>query len=215
MDHVLKDIIDSPKLPDYVNELQQYLLLEEAKRNSFYENIRDDEKAEFINGEVIYHSPAKEKHNVIVGNLNYILSRFARELKLGVVRGEKALVKMRRNYFEPDICFFRKEIADAFKGDTMFYPVPDFVVEVLSDSTEKRDRGVKFVDYALNGVKEYWLVNADKKSVEQYILENDAFVLIEKVQHATIRCKVLKGLEIPVEAIFDEDANQIFLKGMG
>ncbi len=122
MDNVLKDIIDSPKLPDYVNELQQYLLLEEAKRNSFYENIRDDEKAEFINGEVIYHSPAKEKHNVIVGNLNYILSRFARELKLGVVRGEKALVKMRRNDFEPDICFFRKEIADAFNDDTMFYP---------------------------------------------------------------------------------------------
>jgi len=64
MDHVLKDIIDSPKLPDYVNELQQYLLLEEAKRNTFYENLRDDEKAEFINGEVIYHSPAKHEKRI-------------------------------------------------------------------------------------------------------------------------------------------------------
>ena len=59
MDYILKDIIDSPKLPDYINELQQYFLQEEVKRNAFYENVRDDEKAEFVNGEVIYHSPAK------------------------------------------------------------------------------------------------------------------------------------------------------------
>jgi len=121
---------------------------------------------------------------------------------------------MRRNDFEPDVCFFRKEVSDSFGHDTMFYPVPDFVVEVLSDSTEKRDRGVKFVDYALNGVKEYWLVDADKKSVEQFILENDSFVLTEKVRHGTIRCRVLEGLEIPVDAIFDEDANESFLKAM-
>lgn len=49
MDSVLKDIIDLPKLPDYINELQQYLLYEEAKRNAFYKNVRDDEKAEFVN----------------------------------------------------------------------------------------------------------------------------------------------------------------------
>lgn len=214
MDNLLKHIIDSPKLPDYVNELQQYLLEEEAKRNAFYENVSDDEKAEFINGEVIFSSPAKEKHNMVVGNLNYIFSRFARKFKLGIVRGEKALVKMRRNDFEPDICFFRKEIADTFKGDTMFYPVPDFVVEVLSDTTQKRDRGVKFVDYALNDVKEYWLVDTDKKSVEQYILEGEVFMLAEKRQHGTIRCKVLEGLEVPLDAIFDEEDNEAFLREM-
>jgi len=114
----------------------------------------------------------------------------------------------------PISVFFRKELSDSFKADTMFYPVPDFVVEVLSDSTEKRDRGVKFVDYAFNGVKEYWLVNTDQKSVEQYILENDAFILTEKVQHGTIRCRVLEGLEIPVDAIFDKDTNELFLKEM-
>ncbi len=52
MDAVLKDILQSPRLPDYVNELQQYLLEEDAKRKAFYQNMRDDEKAEFINGEV-------------------------------------------------------------------------------------------------------------------------------------------------------------------
>ncbi len=214
MDNILKDIIDSPKLPDYINELQQYLLYEESKRNAFYENVRDDEKAEFVNGEVIYHSPARDKHTVVIFNTGSIFKRYARKNKSGVVRGEKSLVRLRRNDFEPDICFFRKEIADTFNDDTMFYPAPDFVVEVLSDSTEKRDRGIKFVDYALNGVKEYWLVNYKNQCIEQYFLENNTFELNEKVQHGTIRCKVLQGLEIPLQAIFNEEENEVFLKEM-
>ncbi len=212
MDNLLKDILDSPKLPDYVEELKLYLLQEEAKRNAFYEEIRDDEKGEFINGEVIMSSPSKEKHTAVVSNLKDIFNRFARKNKLGVVRGEKALVRLRRNDFEPDICFFRKEISNTFHPDTMLYPVPDFIVEVLSTSTQKRDRGVKFVDYALNGVKEYWIVDADKKSVEQYFLEGEVFVLNEKRLHGSIQCKVLAGLEIPLEAVFEEEANEAFFK---
>lgn len=214
MDYILKDIIDSPKLPDYINELQQYFLKEEVKRNAFYENVRDDEKAEFVNGEVIYHSPAKHKHTLVVGNLNYVFTRFVRKNSVGIITGEKSLIKLRRNDFEPDICFFRKEVSEGFKPETMFYPAPDFVVEVLSDSTEKRDRGIKFVDYALNGVKEYWLVNYKNQCIEQYFLENNAFSLNEKVQHGTIRCKVLEGLEVPLKAIFDEEENEAFLKEM-
>lgn len=214
MDYILKDIIDSPKLPDYINELQQYFLKEEVKRNAFYENVRDDEKAEFVNGEVIYHSPAKHKHTLVVGNLNYVFTRFVRKNSVGIITGEKSLIKLRRNDFEPDICFFRKEVSEGFKPETMFYPAPDFVVEVLSDSTEKRDRGIKFVDYALNGVKEYWLVNYKNQCVEQYFLENNTFSLNEKVQHGTIRCKVLEGLEIPLKAIFNEEENEAFIKEM-
>ncbi len=198
MDAVLKDILQSPRLYDYVNELQQYLLEEDAKRKAFYHNMRDDEKVEFINGEVVYHSPAKNKHITLVENIGNILTRFVRKNKVGQVLREKALVKLRRNDFEPDICFFRKEVADAFEPNTMFYPVPDFVVEVLSDSTERIDRGVKRIDYALNGVKEYWLVDADKKFVEQYVLQTDEFELAEKIQHGTVRCKVLDGLVIPL-----------------
>lgn len=139
---------------------------EESKRRKFYASVRDDEKAEFILGEIVRHSPAKEKHDVIVQNLSMILVQFVRKTNIGVIRSEKALVLLLRNDFEPDICFFSKSIADTFADDTMFYPAPDFVVEVLSESTEKKDRGVKFDDYAFNGVKEYWLVDADKQVVE-------------------------------------------------
>lgn len=211
MDSLLKNILLSPKLPDYIQEMQEYLQQEKEKRNTFYEIVRDDEKAEFISGEIVYHSPSKEKHTLIIENLGCILQKFVRKNGLGAIRREKALVQLRRNDFEPDICFFRKEVADNFEPDTMFYPAPDFVVEVLSSSTESKDRGIKFIDYALNGVKEYWLIDPDQQFVEQYFLDGEKFVLAEKVKHGTICCNVIDDLEIPLTAIFNEEENDAFL----
>lgn len=215
MDAVLTSLLQSPKLPDYVRELTDYLRAEEAKRKAFYQDVRDDQKAEFIHGEVVYHSPAKEKHNLIRQNLEFIFLRHVRKTKAGIIRGEKALVQMTRNDFEPDLCFFNKKKAESLSGDTLFYPVPDFVVEILSKSTEKNDRGIKKDDYALHGVQEYWLVHPDKKEVEQYVLDGHVFQLKAKMDNGTVRCNVLQGLEIPLEAIFDEEVNDRFLSAMG
>ena len=41
----------------------------------------------------------------------------------------------------------------------MKYPAPDFIAEILSPSTDERDRGIKFEDYAAHGVGEYWLLD--------------------------------------------------------
>ncbi len=214
MDAVLNPILQSPRLPDYVRELTMYLEEEQKKRRAFYQNVRDDEKAEFINGEVVCHSPAKKKHIVAIENLGNILAAFGRKKGVGIIMREKALVRLQRNDFEPDICFFSKEVAATFSDDTMFYPAPDFVVEVLSESTEYRDRGIKMDDYALNGVKEYWLVNTDKKLIEQYLLQNKKYSLKEKLSHGTVVCEVLTGLEIPVAAIFDALENERYLNSI-
>ncbi len=54
---------------------------------------------------------------------------------------------------------------------------PDLVVEVLSLSTEARDRGIKKDAYEAAGVREYWIVDPDDKAVEVYILENGKYKL--------------------------------------
>ena len=41
----------------------------------------------------------------------------------------------------------------------MLFPAPDFAVEVLSPSTQKNNRGIKFDDYALHNVSEYWIID--------------------------------------------------------
>ena len=69
------------------------------------------------------------------------------------------MITLTRNDYEPDICFFRKDKSDNFTEDQVLFPAPDLVIEVLSDSTEKRDRGVKFKDYQAHKIEEYWIID--------------------------------------------------------
>jgi WD40 repeat protein len=75
-----------------------------------------------------------------------------------------------RNDYEPDVCFWRAAQSLAFQRGQLKFPPPDFIAEVLSPTTEKVDRGVKFEDYAANGVGEHWLIEPRLDQVEQYLL---------------------------------------------
>jgi Uma2 family endonuclease len=211
---ILKPLLQTTNLQDYVLYLQEYLKSEQEKRLFYYDKISEQEKSEFINGEIICHSPVKRDHNLVVGNLYTLISTFVKVNKLGFVGVEKIMVKLTRNDFEPDICFFKKEKSKHFTKDEMFFPAPDFVVEVLSKSTEKRDRGVKMEDYAQHGVQEYWLINTTEKCVEQYKLdvEKQEFSLFKKVSSGTIKSFVIDKFTISLTAIFDEGAHLKALK---
>jgi Uma2 family endonuclease len=82
------------------------------------------------------------------------------------------------------------------------------VVEVLSESTERIDRGTKFEDYAAHGVTEYWIVDADRRVLEQYVLRGDAYELAIKTGDGTVRCVAIPGAEFPVRALFDDPAHE-------
>ncbi len=53
------------------------------------------------------------------------------------------------------------------------YGAPDFLVEVLSPSTRRKDMSIKLAKYTEAGVREYWLVDPDKKKILVYLLEED------------------------------------------
>ena len=128
--------------------------------------------------------------------------------QLGWLGVEKAMISLTRNDFEPDLVFFRQEKAAAFEGDQLLFPAPDFVIEILSPSTAKNDRGVKMRDYAQHGVEEYWLVDPAECFAEQYVLGPDqAFTLHEKLHEGMIHCRVLRDLVVPLAAIFDDGEN--------
>jgi Uma2 family endonuclease len=211
----LDPILHSPRLKEYLNELSSYIRNEEEKREGFYATITEQEKAEFINGEVIFHSPVIRKHNQITGKLFTLLNVFVSAKDLGFVGFEKILIKLSRNDFEPDVCFFRKEVADTFSDKTMFFPAPDFIAEILSKSTQAIDRGVKFEDYAFHGVKEYWIIDADNETVEQYLLNDEKrYELFVKLNEGTVYCKTVSVFNIPVRALFDETIYNDTLKQM-
>lgn len=203
----LEQLLDAPNLPQLLRQAEQALRLEARRREEFYAWLREDVKAEFINGQIVMHSPVKERHWSAVGNIHRLLSSYAIKHKLGRVASEKALIALLRNDYEPDICFWKQEKAIQFTADQMKLPAPDLVIEVLSKSTARRDRGVKFTDYAANGIAEYWIVNPGKQTIEQYMFDLD----MEEYAHVKtftnreeIDSQQVVGFRIPVLAVFDE-----------
>jgi Uma2 family endonuclease len=201
------ELLKSPKLPQYVEELKHALAAEKGRRLRFYRDTPEGQKAEFINGEVIVNPPARNEHLASQELLFSLLSFYVRARDLGRVAGEKTMIALTRNDYEPDICFFAKAKARLFKRGQTRFPAPDFVVEILSPSTASIDRGVKFEDYAAHGVAEYWLVDPAKRALEQYVLEAGEYRLAFKGATGTVRSRVVKGFAIPVRAIFDSRVN--------
>jgi len=203
MKDLLENIIKSPQMPDYYNHLKTIVETEHEKRLRFREEINEDDKAEFINGEIVMHSPAKNKHLFVSGNVFNIMSIFVNFNNLGKTYVEKAMIGLKRNDYEPDLCFFKKEKAENFTNDMMIFPAPDLVVEILSKKTKNRDRVIKFQDYAANNISEYWIIDPDLEIVEQYILFENEYILIMKTNNEILISQQIAGLKIPTRAIFD------------
>ncbi len=211
---LLDALLDSPALPELIYEAQKSLAQEQRRRRKFYEDITPENKWEFINGEVIHHSPALERHLGASLRICELLRAYVRTRELGLVFYEKAMTSFPRNDYEPDVIYFGTTKAALIDPDTLRFPIPDLVVEVLSPSTEARDRGIKFQDYALHGVGEYWIVDALAETVELHRLEGDAYPPAERQSEGMLVSTVVPGFEIPVRAVFDEPENLAVLRSM-
>ncbi len=210
-------IARSPHAFQYRRMLDDLLRQEQEKRQQFHELLAQYEgrKVEFIYGEIIEEPmPVKKTHLDVVKLLLKLLDTFVQLHVLGYVAYEKALIALERNDYEPDICFFGiAKAADLQPSQTVF-PVPDFVVEVLSPESQKRDRVTKFDDYAANGISEYWIIDPQTETIEQYVLDQNRYRLITKTGVGDISSPTIKGFAMPVRAIFDQQENLAALRKM-
>jgi len=212
MNITVEQTLEMPDVVLFVRKLDAALKRERKKRERFYAMIEDERKVEFINGEIYFQSPAKLRHTQAVGHLTLLLRAFVLANRLGTVASEKLLVSLTRNDYEPDICFFRADVAKKFKPDQMQFPAPDLVVEVLSQSTERHDRKIKFEDYAAHGVGEYWIIDPKTEVVEQYELIGEKYQLLVKSGDGFVESRAVRGFSIPIQAIFQERTNFEALK---
>lgn len=211
---IIDELMQSPHLPRYLERLQAAFADEQGRRQQFYDTMTEQEKVEFINGEMVVQSPVKLEHTVSGRNLLVLMTTYVEQRNLGFVGYEKTLISLTRNDYEPDICYFGPEKAAGFSPGQMQFPAPDLIVEVLSPSTEERDRGVKFVDYAAHGVDEYWLIDPQTRTVEQYLLAGEAYQLQIKARSGEIAARALAGFTIPIVAIFDRAAHLAALQAI-
>lgn len=105
---------------------------------------------------------------------------------------------------QPDICV----VCDVSKIDRRgCLGAPDMVVEVLSKGTEERDYREKFEVYEESGVREYWIVSVENRSVLVYRLntEGDRFVADHRPYVAGDRVPVgvIEDFSIQIDDIFE------------
>lgn len=187
---------------------------ERERRKKFYEEMTPSQNIEFIGGAEVLHAPAQNQHLAVTKRVLKLLDTYVDIHHLGEVLSVKCLCVFPRNDYKPDVVFFGKAKAAKLKPSTMKFPIPDLVVEVLSASTEKRDRGVKFEDFEANGVGEYWVVDAEKRVVEQYVLRGGTYELVLKSSSGELRSEVIRDFTVPVAAFFSATENLAALRGM-
>ena len=137
--------------------------------------LADYQKSELIDGVVYDMSPANTKHIFIQGNLFTIISNFLKGKRCKVMF--EAEVRFdERNKFIPDLAIVCRpeQIKNSYIDGS-----PDFVAEVLSRSTKKRDLTVKMRVYEKYGVKEYWIIDPKAESIDVYLLKDGKFELEE------------------------------------
>lgn len=133
----------------------------------------EDTWAEWVDGEVVMVSPASERHQAIRGFLETLLSIYVQERGLGRVLGapfQMRLAEPVRSGREPDLLFVARERLVHLKETYLDGPA-DLVVEIISPESRLRDRGEKFAEYELSGVREYWLLDPERREADFYRLD--------------------------------------------
>ena len=135
----------------------------------------EKERFELIDGKVVLMSPRPRiNHARISGAIYFAFARYLQGKRCEPFCDGVDVYLAEKNHFIPDVMIVCNP--DQVK-ETHIEGAPALVVEVLSVSTQFRDRGVKMHAYAAAGVQEYWLVNPNDKSIEVYLNHEGTFVL--------------------------------------
>ena len=132
-------------------------------------------KEEIIGGKVVMMASPTLNHIFIAGNIHTLFSVFLKGHRCTPLPDGATLHVKDGERYKPDMMV----VCDPGKlrGNGV-YGAPDLVVEVLSPSTAHNDKGHKKDVYEKIGVREYWIVSAGDRSIEQYVLEDGRFNLL-------------------------------------
>ena len=135
--------------------------------------LPDGERAELIDGKIYNMTPPKRIHQKLVAQLTKLIGNYI-EAKDGDCEVYPAPFAVFLNaddktYVEPDVSV----ICDKNKLDEYgCNGAPDWIVEIVSPSTERMDYEIKLFKYRSAGVREYCIINPSKQTVMVYDFEH-------------------------------------------
>lgn len=169
-----------------------------------YLKIDDDNQYELIGGKLILVPSPRTIHQIISLKLAARLLDYVQNNKLGsVITAPTDVLLSEIEKPQPDILFISKNRLDIIT-EMNIQGAPDLVVEILSPSTGRYDKVEKSRMYYKHGVKEYWIVDPDHKTIEVFIPGDKNWNLFQSYDDEDVLTSpLLTGLEIQLRDIFN------------
>jgi Uma2 family endonuclease len=184
--------------------------MDPARRRAGYADLLalpPDVRAEILNGEITTLPAPRPRHAKPQGALRrFIGGPFDDDDGFGGPGGwwifAEVDVQLGDDVVRPDLSGWRRERLP--EPDVRpIVTVPDWACEVLSESNEAHDRVTKRALYARHGVRHYWIVDPEARTLEAFALEGQRWVDVGSFDESALaRIPPFEAVELPVGRIF-------------
>ncbi len=166
---------------------------------------RAEYKSEYFAGEIVAMAGAKRKHNLVSSNVSASLTAQLRDKPCEVYSNNmRVQTDGEKQYSYPDVVVVcgEPQFRDG-REDTLLNPT--VVVEVLSPSTEAKDRGEKFLRYRqIEALTDYILISQNERRVEQFTKQADGtWRLVETTEHGVVSLEVV-GCTLALDDVYNK-----------
>ncbi len=164
-------------------------------------------KVELEEGELIVTAQPHGRHQTVLMRLAYAIDNHTIQIKLGRIWPEIDVhLPGEARVYVPDLVFLTTEHLDRFSDeDGRIHGMPDLVVEIISPSTERRDRTTKFRVYQQVGVPWYWLIDPDSLIIQENKLTPEGYLVAQSIAPGeAFTPGLFPGLSIDLAALMGE-----------
>jgi Uma2 family endonuclease len=166
----------------------------------------DGKRHEIIDGDHCVTPAPKTKHQKTSFNLTVAMGSFVKQRGLGLILAAPSdVILSNENVVQPDLLFVSAARASIVTEDNI-HGAPDLVVEIISETTRKKDEVTKRKLYERFGVQEYWVVDPELETVKIFRRARQGYgraVELSKEANDVLTTKLLAGFDLPLIEIFD------------
>jgi Uma2 family endonuclease len=171
-----------------------------------WEQMDEDAPGELVDGRLEEEEVADNPHEVLVSALLFVLVTWARPRGSAVLPSEAKYAVGKRRGRKPDLSVYFAPVHKLPRRGANRRP-PDIMVEVLSPRPRdhRRDRIQKLREYAAFGVRWYWLVDPEARTIEVLRLGDDGhYVHALDAEEGTVPVPGCEGLTLDIDALWRE-----------
>lgn len=175
--------------------------METSQRMSLEDFLIKDtcgDRMEFIDSKVYHLESPSVIHQRVLLNLATSFNNYFKEKTCKVFIAPIDIWLTNNNKVQPDLATICDETG---LREDKYIGIPVLIVEIMSNH-QTHDRIRKYNLYMNSGVKEYWLVNAELKTIEVYFLEKEYSQVGIYKSNENVTSEIFAGLSIGLQDIF-------------